>query len=182
MRFCQSRPRQGPPALLFVRFYSMVSCSWPSQLFLGWHCDPGSQSDIEMGSKLEMSKHRASSAFARPAGRVLGHGCQFSSPLAPFLVTQRSGSPCLIRRPPWNSIRRPINQRSAVTRDSGSACVTHWPRPPVSTCLASPPRTAVPGRFLGAAPLWKFEPATRHLLRPRLPASVGSAHERLQRL
>ena len=84
MRFCQSRPRQGPPALLFVRFHSIVSCSWPSQLFLGWHCDPCSQSDIESGSKLERDTHRASSAFARPAGRVLGHGCQFSSPQLNF--------------------------------------------------------------------------------------------------
>ena len=74
----------------------------------------------------------------------------------------------------WRALEFGLDdQRSAVTRDSGSACVTHWPRPPVSTCLASPPRAAVPGQFFGAAPLWKSAPATRHLLCPRFPSFSG---------
>ena len=174
--------RARPPCF-FVRFHSIVSCSWPSQLFLGWHCDPGSQSEIESGSKLERDKHRASFAFARPAGRESGTVANSLVP-APFLVTQISGSPCSIRRPRWNSICPPIDQRSAVTRNSGSACVTHWPRPPVSTCLASPPRAAVPGRFFGAAPLWKFESATHDLLCPPVPycqwEAPISAYRRLE--
>ena len=112
--------RQGSAAQFLLSFHSIVQCSWPRQLFLGWHCDSGSQSDTESGCKWERDTRRASSAFARPDGRVLGDGCRFSHP--PFLSCHKKTCTSVFNALTAREFDPPsIDRRSAVTRDSGSA-------------------------------------------------------------
>ena len=82
IRFGQCRAQQGPAALFFERVCSIVYCSLPRQLFSGWHCDPGSQSDNGILCYIGNDSDGARSAsLARPDGRVLGDRRRLSFPL-----------------------------------------------------------------------------------------------------
>ena len=95
MRFCQRRAQPGPAARFFEIVCSMVLCSPPHQLFSGWHCDPGSQSDNGRHAELEISQRppARSICFGPPCGaRSRGPARRFFHPHV-FYVT----------RPDWSA-------------------------------------------------------------------------------
>ena len=89
--------RQGSAAQFLLSFHSIVQCSWPRQLFLGWHCNSGSQSDTESGCKWERDTRRAKFWFF-PALTGEYSGTVADSPIPrSFLVTKRLARPCSTR-------------------------------------------------------------------------------------
>ena len=111
MRFGQSRAQQGPAALFFERVCSIVYCLLPRQLFLGWHCDPGSQSDFGILCNIGNDSDGARSASGPPCGASSWGPASIFLPIV-FSVTQR---------PDWSA--------SNVLTAAGPIRMLHLPGP-----------------------------------------------------
>ena len=113
MRFSQSRAQPGPAAWFLVLVCSMVLCSPPHQLFSGWHCDPGSQSDNGRHAELEISQRppARSICFGPPCGARSRGPARRVFPPHVFYVT----------RPDWSAFN--------VSTAAGPIRMFHLPGP-----------------------------------------------------
>ena len=172
MRFCQSRAQPGPAARFLERFHSIVSFSWPSQLFLGWHCDPGSQSDKESGCIMGEGSAPGEFCFCPPCGAsTRARLPNLPSPL--LFLSQKT----------WKSVFNALTAMefdSPVHRPTLSRYPGLWFR--LRDALALPTSFHIPGlapQGSGSGAVFRcgsvleFGPASWHLLRPRFPSFSG---------
>ena len=143
----------------------MVFCSPPRQLFSGWHCDPGLQSDNGTPCHIGNESARARFAFGPPCGASSrGRALIFLFPLFSMSHKDQTG-PRSTRRPrpdPFEcSIFPSPMQRlgTSMRRTRSQRREMYWPRPPDPSWSSPHQRNERQGRCGG---LWNLEPSMAH--------------------